>query len=387
MRTFQKEKTMLATTAVPEPAKPAVSSGFEAAPGVPLSLVDINKNGIFPSFHMQKSTWLATPNIAVVKYWGKRDSELNLPYNGSVSVTMDESVSTRTTVEFSPKLSRDAFSLNGKIAKPEETLRVSRVLDAVRRSAGIKTRARVHSENNFPTAAGIASSASGFAALACAAAGAAGMRASGASLSRFARMGSGSACRSVIGGFAEWRMGRRKDGSDSYAVQIAPASHWPHLRNVIAITDAGRKLIGSDLGMQLTVSGSALYRERLRKMPSLIRDMKSAILSRDLEEFLSLSMKESSNMHAVMLDSTPPIVYLNDISHAIMRAVHAFNGQEGGTVAGYTFDAGPNAHVYTSDRRAREIERMLMGIKGVKKTIVCRPGSGPRKLPEKEALF
>ena len=336
---------------------------------------------------MQKSTWLATPNIAVVKYWGKRDSELNLPYNGSVSVTMDETVSTRTTVEFSPSLSRDTFSLNGISARKDETVRVSRVLDAVRKEAGIKTRAKVYSENNFPTAAGIASSASGFAALACAAADAAGMRASRTSLSRFARLGSGSACRSVIGGFAEWKMGSNADGSDSYAVQIAPASHWPHLRNVIAITDAGRKLIGSDIGMQLTVSGSALYKERLRKMPSLIKEMKSAILSRDLPSFLTLTMKESSNMHAVMLDSTPPIMYLNDISREIMRAVHSFNEQEGGIVAGYTFDAGPNAHVYTTGKHARDIERLLMETKGVKKTLVCKPGGGPRRLVEKDALF
>lgn len=336
---------------------------------------------------MQKSTWLATPNIAVVKYWGKRDPKLNLPYNGSVSVTMDETVSTRTTVEFSASLSRDIFSLNGISARKDETLRVSRVLDAVRQVTGIRLHARVYSENNFPTAAGIASSASGFAALACAAADAAGMRAPSRQLSLFARMGSGSACRSVIGGFAEWKKGSKPDGSDSYAVQIAPASHWPHLRNVIAITDAGRKLIGSDLGMQLTVSGSALYRERVRKMPALIREMKSAILARNLPSFLSLSMKESSNLHAVMLDSTPPIMYLNDTSREIMRQVHSFNEEVGEIAAGYTFDAGPNAHVYTTEKNARKIERMLSEISGVKKTIACRAGSGPRRLPKKDALF
>jgi len=135
------------------------------------------------------------------------------------------------------------------------------------------------------------------------------------------------------------------------------------------------------------VSGSALYNERVKKMPSLIREMKSAILSRDLPSFLTLAMKESSNMHAVMLDSTPPIMYLNDISREIMRAVHAFNEEAGGIVAGYTFDAGPNAHVYTTEKNARKIERMLSGIEGVKKTIACRAGSGPRKLKEKDALF
>ncbi|MFA6214079.1 MAG: diphosphomevalonate decarboxylase [Candidatus Micrarchaeia archaeon] len=336
---------------------------------------------------MQKSTWLATPNIAVVKYWGKRDPKLNLPYNGSVSVTMDETVSTRTTVEFGASLRHDVLSLNGKMARADETARASRVLDAVRQASGIKLRARIASENNFPTAAGIASSASGFAALACAAADAAGLQAGGRQLSLFARMGSGSACRSVIGGFAEWKKGSRQDGSDSYAVQIAPASHWPSLRNVIAITDAGRKLVGSDMGMQLTVSGSALYRERLRKMPKLIMDMKRAIRSRSLPSFLSLAMRESSNMHAVMLDSQPPIIYLNDISREIMRQVHAFNESQGGVCAGYTFDAGPNAHVYTGERHAKKIGRMLAGIAGVKKTLVCRPGNGPRRLAEKDALF
>lgn len=336
---------------------------------------------------MTKATWLATPNIAVIKYWGKRDSALNLPYNGSVSVTMDETVSTRTTVEFVPNLPRDMLYLNGTLAREDETARASRVLDAVRNAAGVRENARVSSENNFPTAAGIASSASGFAALACASADAAGMNASSKELSIFARMGSGSACRSVLGGFVEWQMGSRKDGSDSYAVQVAPASHWKGLRNVIAITDAGRKLVGSDAGMQLTVSGSALYKERIRNMPSIIKGMKEAIGARDLESFLSITMKESSNMHAVMLDSTPPIMYLNDISRAIMHAVNEFNESEGKIAAGYTFDAGPNAHVYTDEKYAKKIETLLSGIAGVKKTMVCRPGNGPRKLLEKDSLF
>jgi diphosphomevalonate decarboxylase len=336
---------------------------------------------------MGKATWLATPNIAVIKYWGKRDPVLNLPYNGSVSVTMDETVHTKTTVEWQPALGQDLLRLNGRLAKPEETARASRVLDAVREAAGLRLCANVSSMNNFPTAAGIASSASGFAALACAAADAAGLKATSDELSRFARMGSGSACRSVLGGFVEWKKGSRQDGLDSFAVQIAPATHWRELRNVIAITDAGRKAIGSDVGMQLTVEGSALYKERVRRMPSIINEMKAAILEKDLEGFLSLAMKESSNMHAVMLDSHPPIIYLNDISHAIMRAVHQFNNEEGRVVAGYTFDAGPNAHVYTVEKHARKIESLLSQISGVKKTIVCRPGNGPRRLSEKDALF
>jgi diphosphomevalonate decarboxylase len=296
-------------------------------------------------------------------------------------------VHTKTTVEFEQVLSHDILFLNGHEAKPEETARASRVLDAVRKAAGMTAKARIYSENNFPTAAGIASSASGFAALSCAGADAAGMKADHRHLSIFARMGSGSACRSVLGGFVEWKKGSKPDGSDSFAVQISPASHWKELRNVIAITDAGRKLIGSDAGMQLTVTGSALYKERVRAMPSIIKQMRHAIEKRELHSFLSLAMKESSNMHAVMMDSSPPIIYLNDISRAIMHAVHQFNNEEGSVVAGYTFDAGPNAHVYTSEKYAKRVERMLSEISGVKKTMVCRAGAGPRKLSEKDALF
>lgn len=334
-----------------------------------------------------KSTFLATPNIAVVKYWGKRDNALNLPDNGSISVTMDETLKTVTTVEFDSSLKKDTLTLNGKIAQESETARASRVLDAVRNEAGIKAKARVSSENNFPTAAGIASSASGFAALACAGADAAGLNATSRELSIFARLGSGSACRSVLGGFVEWKMGSKKDGSDSFAVQIAPASHWQELRNVIAITNPERKKVGSAHGMEITARTSKLYPERVRLNPKIIGMMKKAIVKRDLEAFLTLTMRESSHMHAVMLDSFPPIIYLNDISREIMNAVLDYNEAKGEVCAGYTFDAGPNAHVYTTVKHENEVKRMLGGIAGVQKTIVCRPGDGPRKLSEREALL
>lgn len=331
--------------------------------------------------------WQATPNIAVVKYWGKRDNVLNIPNNGSISVTMDNSLRTITTVEFDPSLSRDALSLNGKPAQPKELARASKVLDAIRAAAKIKTRARIASNNNFPTAAGIASSASGFAALALAGADAASLKCTGRELSIFARLGSGSACRSVLGGFVEWRPGSKKDGSDSYAVQIAPASHWPELRNVIAITNPERKKIGSAEGMEITTRTSELYAERVRTRPKIIALMRKAILQRDLPSFLELTMRESSHMHAVMLDSFPPIMYLNDISREIIYAVHDFNAAHGKICAGYTFDAGPNAHVYTDETHAAEVEKMLRKIPGVQKTIVCRAGDGPKRLDEKEALF
>jgi diphosphomevalonate decarboxylase len=334
-----------------------------------------------------KSTYEATPNIAVVKYWGKRDNVLNIPNNGSISVTMGNSLRTMTTVEFDSSLQSDQLLLNGKPAQDKETARATKVLDAVRAAAKMKTRAKIASTNNFPTAAGIASSASGFAALACAGADAAGLKCASRELSIFARLGSGSACRSVLGGFVEWKPGSKKDGTDSFAVQIAPASHWSELRNVIAITNPERKKTGSAEGMEITTKTSGLYAERVKTRPKILSLMRRAILACDLPSFLELTMRESSHMHAVMLDSFPPIMYLNDVSREIIYAVHEFNESHGKIVAGYTFDAGPNAHVYTDEAHASEVEKMLRGITGVQKTMVCRAGDGPKKLGEKEALF
>src|SRR3989338_8877935 len=307
---------------------------------------------------MEKSTWVATPNIAVVKYWGKKDNYLNIPNNGSISVTMDETLSTSTTVEFSPMHKKEEVVVNGQFARDTELARAVKGLDAIRKAAGIKERAHVESENNFPTAAGIASSASGFAALACAGADAAGLSAGSKELSIFARLGSGSACRSVLGGFVEWRMGSKKDGSDSYAIQIAPASHWSEIRNVIAITNPERKKIGSAHGMEITAKTSKLYPERVRLNPKIIGMMKKSIMQRDMEAFLTLTMRESSHMHAVMLDSFPPIIYLNDISREIINAVLDYNEGKDRICAGYTFDAGPNAHVYTTAEYEGEVRKM-----------------------------
>ncbi|MEM4634077.1 MAG: hypothetical protein QW275_02890, partial [Candidatus Anstonellaceae archaeon] len=206
-------------------------------------------------------------------------------------------------------------------------------------------------------------------------------------LSVFARLGSGSACRSVIGGFVEWMVGKKSDGSDSYAVQLAPPSHWPSLVNVLALTDMERKKIVSSEAMEITKKTSELHACRVKNRPKMIRLMKKAITERKLEAFLELTMKESSNLHAVMLDSFPPIIYLNETSFAIMDAVHEYNRKKGNICAGYTFDAGPNAHIFTDEKYAHEIEEMLQDISGVSKTMVCKVGNGPRRLSAIESLI
>ena len=214
--------------------------------------------------------------------------------------------------------------------------------------------------------------------MACAASKAAGLNLDSRELSILARLGSGSACRSVLGGFVEWKRGENADGSDSCAVQIAPATHWPELRNVIAIVDGGKKKVSSRAGMKQTVATSVLYKSRLEYLPKLIEDMKKAVLAKNFPVFAELTMRESSNMHAVMLDTWPPITYLNDWSKEIMYGVHELNAN--GIIAAYTFDAGPNVHVYTTSANVDKVKGMLSQFEGESKTEVNRGGEGPKLL-------
>ena len=333
---------------------------------------------------MKLSTCEATANIAVVKYWGKRDEKLILPQEGSLSFTMDEQLKTRTTVAFDSSFSQDELWLNGKEMDLTEKDTAERLqqLDLIRKKAGIKDKAKIVSINCFPTAAGFASSAAGLAALACAASKAAGLNLDSKELSILARLGSGSACRSVLGGFVEWKKGFKADGSDSIAVQIAPPAHWPELRNVIGITDPSKKKVSSRAGMKQTVATSVLFKARLAYLPKLIEDMKKAVLKKDFASFGELTMRESSNMHAVMLDTWPPITYLNDISKSVIYAINDYNASKGEITAAYTFDAGPNPHVYTTEKHASEIQKLLSEIEGLQKTMICKVGSGPKYLSE-----
>ncbi len=332
-----------------------------------------------------KSTFLATANIALVKYWGKRDERLNLPTNGSISATMDEQLKTVTTVAFSEKLKEDEAWLDGKKAEGKELQRISEHLDLLRHPAKVSWKAKVVSENAFPAAAGFASSASGYAALTLAAAKALGLKLDTAQLSMMARRGSGSACRSLYGGFVEWQRGEKHDGSDSFALQLAPASHWKEFRNVIATVKKERKKVSSRQGMQRTVRTSRLFLKRLDEVPKTLQEVKETIREKDGAKLFAAVMRDSNNMHACMLDSRPPIIYLNDTSRTVMESVEALNDAAGEIAAGYSFDAGPNAHVFTEERHAEAVRKMLAEIEGVEGVQVCRLGEGPREL--KKHLF
>jgi len=206
---------------------------------------------------------------------------------------------------------------------------------------------KIVSENNFPTAAGLASSAAGFAALVRAIANLYQLPASPTELSRIARQGSGSACRSLFGGYAAWNQGEKEDGSDSVAYEVAAASHWPDMRALILVASAEKKDVSSTAGMQQTVATSALFEQRAQHVvPKRMKAMEKAVHDRDFEAFAALTTKDSNSFHATCFDTDPPIFYMNDTSRAAVRMCEAINAHAGKTVCAYTFDAGPNAVVY-----------------------------------------
>ena len=317
------------------------------------------------------ATGIAHPNIAFIKYWGNRDDLLRLPANGSISMNLD-GLFTRTTVTFDTGLKEDSLFLNNRPTDPAAALRVSSFLDVVRGMAGINTRASVTSENNFPTGAGIASSASAFAALSLAAAQAAGLTLSEAQLSALARRGSGSACRSVPGGFTEWLPG--SSDSDSYAVSIAPADHWD-LCDCIAVLEESHKPVGSSQGHALA-SSSILQAARVADAARRLDICRRAILNRDFEALASVSELDSNLMHAVMMTSTPPLFYWTPVSLAVMKAILGWRSDN--IPVFYTLDAGPNVHaICLSDYRDRVVE-LLVNIVGVRTVLTARPGGAAR---------
>ncbi|KAK0917557.1 diphosphomevalonate decarboxylase [Friedmanniomyces endolithicus] len=330
-----------------------------------------------PNVH--RSSTFAPVNIAVIKYWGKRDTALNLPTNSSLSVTLSQDdLRTHTTASCSPKFTKDELVLNDEDqdisgARTQACLRELRGLrkeveakdGSVPKLSGMAL--KIVSENNFPTAAGLASSAAGFAALVRAIADLYTLPSSPAELSRIARQGSGSACRSLFGGYVAWKMGTEKDGSDSAAYEVAPASHWPDMRALILVASAEKKDVSSTVGMQATVKTSELFNHRAEHIvPARMTAMEECIKDRDFATFADLTMKDSNNFHATCLDTSPPVFYMNDTSRAAVRVCEAINTRAGKAICAYTFDAGPNAVVYYIAENEGQVAGILKSILGGK---------------------
>ena len=318
-----------------------------------------------------KATATACANIAFIKYWGKRDAELNLPANPSLSMNLDR-LTTVTTVEFSPDYDDDLVILDGREQRGEARRRIVAHLDRVRAMAGLRARARVISENSFPVGAGLASSASGFAALSLAASRAAGLELSQRELSILARFGSGSACRSVPGGFSEWTAGTSSE--ESFAKQIAPPEHW-ELRDVIAIVSRAKKRVGSTEGHSLAPS-SHLYQARVASVADRLAQAKAALLERDLATLGRIIEEDAISMHAVMMTSRPPIYYWQPSSIKLIHEVQDWRAE--GLEVYFTFDAGPNVHLICQAADQAEVEKRLKDIEEVLEVIVSGPGPGAR---------
>ena len=327
-----------------------------------------------------EATYEAPPNIALVKYWGVRDRARAIPYNSSLSVTLDR-LRSRTTVRFDPEIATDRVELNGAVATGGPRESVVRFLDRVRELGNVTYGAEVRSENNFPTASGLASSASGFAALAGAASAALGLRLSGRELSRLARFGSGSAARSVFGGFVEWRAGVKPDGSDCYARPIYPPDYWPSLVDLVLIVRAAPvKAVRSEEAMQATVATSPGYPRRLAELPGRIRKIRAAIGARDSRRLFPLVMEECDSFREVCETTRPSLDYLTTTSRALLSEVRSINREAGRPVAAYTHDAGAHLHVFTLVRDVTKVRRRLVRLPGVERTAVLHPGPGGRRV-------
>lgn len=325
-----------------------------------------------------RATANAHPNIALAKYWGNRDAELVLPSMGSISITLG-GLSTQTTVCFDEG-AEDRLILDGAQAPQRDRLRVSRFLDLVRGLAGRRERALVESRNDFPTAAGLASSASGFAALALAASRAAGLDLAPRELSILARQGSGSAARSVFGGFVEMRRGTRPDGLDAHAEHLAPEEALP-LEVVVAVTAEGPKELPSNEGMERSRATSPLYEAWVSSANEDLETMRAAVLAGDLERVGELAEASCLAMHAVMLSTRPTLLYLREASLGVIRRVRELRAE--GLPAWFTVDAGPQVKVITTPERAGAVEAAVGEVPGVLRTI--RSGLGPAaRLVEEE---
>ena len=320
----------------------------------------------------------AQPNIALVKYWGKRDAALNLPAVGSLSITLD-TLWARTRISFRSDLAEDQFLLNQQQDAAKQT-RVSEFLDLLRAKSGIDYRASISSKNNFPTGAGLASSAAGFAALAVAASDALGLGLDDSELSRFARLGSGSAARSIYGGFVEMNCGQADDGSDAVAKPLLDAGAWP-LSVVVGITSLEAKTIGSTEGMLRTAETSPFYKGWLSASAGDLAFAKQAVLDRDFNQLATVSEHSCLKMHALAMSAKPGIVYWNAATVAGIEIIREM--RHGGVPVFFTVDAGPQIKAVCLPEAGPAVADALADVKGVRQVVRTGRGGGAHIIGDK----
>lgn len=323
-----------------------------------------------------KITAIAPSNIAFTKYWGRKDDPapdgagLRLPENGSISMCLSDLLTT-TTVEFSDKYKTDQITINGGGLENDEAQRIIMHLDRIRKLANINTRARIVSNNNFPTGTGLSSSASGFAALTLSASLSAGLKLSEKQLSILARQGSGSSCRSIPSGFVEWINGKLSE--TSYAKQIFPKNHWK-IADVVAVVSEGKKEIPTSLGMKSS-SSSPFMKLRLNRMKKKNLKVKKYIKERNFAVFGELIEQEALELHTIMLTQYPPLIYWTTGTLKIMKLVSHWRKE---FLVYFTINTGQDIHLIVEQKNVEKIKAKLKQLEEVKNIIVNTPGEGTR---------
>lgn len=323
----------------------------------------------------QKATAVSNSNIAFIKYWGNHDAKLRMPLNDSLSMNLD-ALRTVTTVEFDKSLKQDEVVIGAASADDKTRARVVEHLGRIRTLAKMDTYARVMSRNTFPSAAGLASSASAFAALTVAATRAAGLELSERQLSILARQGSGSAARSIPAGFTEWLAATNvtSTSEQSYARQLLPPDAWD-LRDVIAIVSTDAKKVGSSEGHALAHT-SPFLGERISRLPIRYHRVRRELFAKNLKGMGPDIEAEAIELHAIAMTSRPPIFYWTPGTVRVMDAVRQWRNE--GLEAYYTLDAGPNVHIITAAKDAAEVEKRVREIGEVQQILVSGPGGGAR---------
>ncbi len=320
---------------------------------------------------MAAVTVQTSPSLALIKYWGKETQGINIPATGSLAVGLHD-LRTKTTVTADPSAECDSVSIGGT----EQPLHhFSTVIDTLRERAHASGRTdadtplAVESGNSFPTAAGIASSSSGFAALTIALDAWWALNLPAAELSRIARTGSGSAARSVFGGFTRFQA-----GSES-AEALYSAEWWPELRILVAITDTGPKTVGSRDGMERTRSSSPYYDAWVADARVLIGKAERALADRSVERLGPLMRESYLRMVGSSIAASPPVLYWLPASVAVIRACDELRGE--GLVAWETMDAGPQVKILSTARDVEAVRERIASVAGVKTILVSGVGGSP----------
>lgn len=320
---------------------------------------------------MFKGKARAYTNIALIKYWGKKNEALILPMNNSLSLTLD-AFYTETEVIFSDSYIADEFYLDDTLQDEKATKKVSQFLDLFRKEAGLSLKASVISQNFVPTAAGLASSASGLAALAGACNTALKLGLDDLSLSRFARRGSGSACRSIFGGFVEWEKGH--DDLSSYAKPVPSDSFEDDLAMVFILINDQKKEVSSRNGMRRTVETSSFYQGWLDSVEGDLYQLKQAIKTKDFQLLGETMERNGLKMHGTTLAAQPPFTYWSPDSLKAMDAVRQLRKQ--GIPCYFTMDAGPNVKVLVENSHLSEVQETFTKLFSKEQVITAHAGPG-----------